>query len=219
MQKTPIVILASSLCLAASPSLASDFVDRARIVETSPVVETVRAAGYRNGTCEVQQSYAYRDDSTGEKIVGGLLGAAAGSAFGKGGGKRASAAIGAVVGSQLADKEGEFTGEELLGAVLGGAAGSQIGKGSGRTAATAIGALSGSMIADRMTRTDRTQAYSRSECTPGSTLRKAITGYEVTFEYGGVQSTGYLPYRPEGEYVDIHVNVELLEDRTQSRRR
>ena len=219
MQKTSLVFLASSLCLAAFPSLASDFVDRARITELSPVVETVRASGYRNGACEVEQSYAYRDDRTGEKIVGGLLGAAAGSAFGKGGGQRASAAIGAVVGSQLADPEGEFTGEELLGAVLGGAAGSQIGKGSGRTAATAIGALSGSMIADRMTRTDRTQAYSRSECRPGSTLRKAITGYEITFEYGGIEGSGYLPYRPESDYVDIHVNVELLEDRTHTRRR
>ena len=113
----------------------------------------------------------------------------------------------------------KFTGEELLGAVIGGAAGSQVGKGRGRTAATAIGALGGSMIADRMTRSNRSRAYSRSECRPGSTLRKAITGYEVTFEYGGIESTGYLPYRPESDYVDIHVNIELLEDRTQSRRR
>ena len=219
MQKTTFPLLASSLCLVSLPSLASDFVDRARVIEISPVVETVRASGYRNGACEVEQSYAYRDDRTGDKIVGGLIGGVAGSAFGKGGGQRASAAIGAVIGSQLADPEGEFTGEELLGAVIGGAAGSQLGKGSGRTAGAAIGALSGSMIAERMTRSSVTREYSRNECRPGSTLRKAITGYEVTFEYGGIESTGYLPYRPENDYVDIHVNVELLEDRTQTRRR
>ncbi len=197
------------------PAWAEEFVDRARIVQVTPVVETVRAKGYGSGGCEVEQVYSYREDRTGQKIIGGLLGGVAGSRIGGGSGRDAAAATGAVLGSELGGQDGGLTGEELIGALLGGAAGSAIGKGSGRTAAIAAGALAGSMFANELTRpAGRTRQYSRQECRPGTTLRKAITGYEVTFDYGGVLSTSVLPYQPDGDYVDVNVNVELLEDRT-----
>ena len=198
-------LLFSALALASAAN-AGDFVTRAKVIGAAPVVETI----YESGHCRKQRTRG-NTGNTGDKIIGGLLGGAAGSALGKGSGKDAATAAGVLLGSEIADNDGQLGEGELIGALVGGVVGNQVGKGKGKTAATGAGTLLGAIVGDNLQHGQPSARRTANRCK--QTAKKVITGYEITYEYGGVRQTGTLPYQP-GEYVDIHVGVSLLENRT-----
>ncbi|MGU9951177.1 MAG: glycine zipper 2TM domain-containing protein [Gammaproteobacteria bacterium WSBS_2016_MAG_OTU1] len=214
MQKTILLIACISL---AGASSAGEFLTKARVIDSTPIIETVYEE-YEACHYETRRNSSRRSSSnTGDKLLVGLLGGATGSAFGKGSGKDAATAAGAVLGSSLADGDGLSEGE-LLGGVVGGIIGNQLGKGGGKTAATGAGALIGAIVGDNLqrgTQQPRSAGTSTKQrvCEIRERAKKVITGYDVTYEYDGVRSIGQLSYRP-GEYVDINVGVDLVEDRT-----
>ncbi|MGI9337974.1 MAG: glycine zipper 2TM domain-containing protein [Gammaproteobacteria bacterium] len=212
-------------CGALAPVAFGDYVERARVVESSPIVETV---------FETEEVCRYRSKRRGEsgnapgeasnierKVIGGVVGGLAGSAIGKGSGRDAAAGVGAVIGSEIGDGDG-ITEGELIGGIAGGIIGNQLGKGSGKTAGTAAGALIGAIVGDELQNggaaKDERGSQHRSAgkirvCTLEEREKKVITGYNVVFEYNGLRSSGKLPYRPT-DYVDVNVRLDLLENRT-----
>ena len=213
-----IFILSAALSLAVLGARAGEFVSAAKVVYSTPIIETVSEPVE---TCrEELRRVNRRSGNQGDRIIGGILGGAAGSAFGKGSGKDAAAAAGAVLGGEIGAQDGELTGGELVGGVAGGIIGNQIGGGSGKTAATAAGALLGSIIGDELQNGPERRAKSGEHrkvrvCTQTVRDKKIITGYTVVYEYGGRQMSGILPYQPaSGSTVAIHVSAELIENRT-----
>ena len=206
-----IIFFLTALPLAGAAA-AGDFVTRAKVIDSTPVVETVYES-YES--CGYETRTRRQRSNTGDKILGGLLGGAAGSAFGKGTGRDAAAGAGALLGSEIADGDGLSEGE-LIGGVVGGIVGNQLGKGGGKTAATGAGVLLGAIVGDNLQNGGVGQdsaARKTRVCEQKERAKKAITGYQITYEYGGVRQTGVLPYKP-GNYVDIQVGVDLLENRT-----
>lgn len=209
-------ILFSILLPLAGGAAGGDFITRVRVIETAPVIETVfepyESCRYETRTRRRRGG----GGNTGDKLLGGLLGGAVGSAFGKGSGRDVAAGAGAFLGSEIADGDG-ITEGEIIGGIVGGIVGNQIGKGGGKTAATGAGTLIGAIVGDNLQNGGigvRQAAGRRTRvCEQKERAKKIITGYEVTYEYGGVRQAGVLPYEP-GEYVDIQVGVDLVENRT-----
>lgn len=207
------VLLAASLALATGAQ-ADSFITRAKVLGSSPIIETVYEP-YEE--CHYQTRVQRQHSNTGDKILAGILGGAAGSAVGKGTGRDAAAGVGALLGSELADGDG-LTEGELIGGIVGGVVGNQVGKGGGKTAATGAGVLLGSIVGDNLQNGGQTSSRLREKervCEVKERAKKVITGYEVTYEYDGVRQTGVMSYKP-GAYVDISVGVDLVEDRTSS---
>jgi uncharacterized protein YcfJ len=162
--------------------------------------------------------------STQDKIIGGIIGGAAGSAIGGGSGRDAAAGVGVLLGSEIAADDGGITEGEIIGGIAGGIIGNQVGGGSGKTAATGVGVLIGSIVGNQLqngattedtVHTVRKPNKKRRVCVHEERPKKIITGYDVTYEYSGRSSNGYLPYRP-GEFVDVSVNFDIVEDRTET---
>ena len=213
-----IFILSAALSLAVLGARAGEFVSAAKVVYSTPIIETVSEPVE---TCREELRRVNRQNGAqGDRIIGGILGGAAGSAFGKGSGKDAAAAAGAVLGGEIGAQDGELTGGELIGGVAGGIIGNQVGGGSGKTAATAAGALIGSIIGDEIQNGPERRGKSGEHrkvrvCSQTEREKKIITGYTVVYEYGGRQMSGVLPYQPaSGSTVAIHVSAELIENRT-----
>ena len=199
----------------ASAAVAEEnfLIERAGVLEKRPLVET---RSVEVTTCDSTGSTRgqVRVDDTGDRILGGVVGGLAGAQIGKGSGSEAAAAIGALAGAEFADSD-ELTEEEIIGGIAGGLLGNQLGKGNGKKVTTAGGALAGSIIARNLMGNGQQQASARN-CNRSFEDRKVIVGYEVDYEYRGQTFTGRLPYDP-GEYVEISVEVDLLENATEAR--
>ena len=214
MKKTFFTTLILAL---AFPATASEYTSRAKVIESTPIVETVYELVE---TCRYEwRKYSKRgiSSNTGNKLVGGLIGGVAGSAVGKGSGRDVAAGIGTIIGSEVADNDG-ITEGELIGGIAGGLLGNQLGKGRGKTAATAAGALIGSIVGDNIQNGEKstsTQSKKVRVCTESERAKKIITGYEVTYEYAGTRHIGEVSREP-GKYIDINVAVDVLETRRTS---
>lgn len=86
--------------------------------------------------------------------------------------------------NEIVTREHRSVGGPLIGAITGGVVGHQFGKGSGRDAATVIGALTGAVVGDRMSDPAYREEKVR-RCTTEYEQRERITGYSVTYRYGG----------------------------------
>ena len=99
----------------------------------------------------------------------------------------------------------------IIGGVAGGLLGAQIGKGSGRVVAAAAGATVGAIVGDRLGNRDRgRQVVYQQEvrrCRTVDQWETRISGYRVTYEYGGRTYTTVLPYDP-GRRLAVRVNVD-----------
>ena len=194
----------------------NSYVTRARVVEATPIVETVyeQVEVCRNKTVVDNPR---SQGNIGNKVIGGVLGAAAGSAIGKGSGRDAAAATGALFGSEVASSDGRLSEGEIIGAIAGGVIGNQVGKGSGKTAATATGALLGAIVGDNLQNSGSSGVPRQTRvCEVQERPKKIITGYDVTFEYDSIRFSQVMPREP-GEYVNININVEALEESTSLR--
>lgn len=100
-------------------------------------------------------------------------------------------------------------GGAVLGGITGGLLGAQVGKGNGRIAAAATAAAIGAVVGDRL---DNRYSYSSpvtrpvQRCNVVDNYRKVISGYQVTYNYGGRNTTVILPYDP-GPRVRIAVGI------------
>jgi len=93
----------------------------------------------------------------------------------------------------------------LIGAIAGAAIGNSIGSGTGRAAAAGLGMVAGSVIGDRI-ETEGTPAPTSivQRCRTVTRLEQRTLGYDVVYEYQGVQRTARLAQDP-GERVALDV--------------
>lgn len=93
----------------------------------------------------------------------------------------------------------------FVGAIAGAALGSNIGSGSGRAAATALGWVAGSAIGERI-ETEGSPAPTQNvqRCRTVTRLEQRTIGYDVVYEYQGVQRTARLMQEP-GERIALDV--------------
>ena len=100
-------------------------------------------------------------------------------------------------------------GGAIIGGITGGLLGAQLGKGNGRIAAAATAAAIGALVGDRL---DNRYSYSSpvnrpvQRCNVVDNYRKTISGYQVTYNYSGRNTTVILPYDP-GPRVRIAVGI------------
>lgn len=95
----------------------------------------------------------------------------------------------------------------LIGGIAGGILGHQVGRGGGKDAATALGAITGAIVGDRLQQGQpgtTSQAVERCRITDNWVQR--LSGYSVTYRYGGRDFTSILPSDP-GNTLRITVQV------------
>lgn len=97
----------------------------------------------------------------------------------------------------------------LIGGVSGGIIGNQVGGGHGRDAATVAGAIVGAIVGERLDNPQQPAQYATQQaqrCRTVNDAKQELTGYNVTYRYGGRDVTVALPYNP-GSSVRIGVGV------------
>ena len=97
----------------------------------------------------------------------------------------------------------------LLGGVTGGLLGNTIGRGNGRVASTVVGAMIGAVVGDHIANRDnQAVAVTRpiQRCQTVQNYQQVITGYQVTYNYNGRNTTVVLPYDP-GATVPVEVGI------------
>jgi len=95
--------LAAPLLLTAlaAPAFATDYMDRAPVVSSVPVYQTVNEPQQQ---CWTESVTSYEERRTpGGAILGGLTGGLIGNTIGRGNGRAASTAVGAVIGALVGD--------------------------------------------------------------------------------------------------------------------
>jgi uncharacterized protein YcfJ len=100
-------------------------------------------------------------------------------------------------------------GGAILGGLTGGLIGNNIGRGSGRAASTAFGVVIGAMVGDHIANRDNSTVaitHPIQRCQAVQSYRQVLTGYQVTYNYNGRNTTVVLPYDP-GPRVPIEVGV------------
>jgi uncharacterized protein YcfJ len=106
-------------------------------------------------------------------------------------------------------EERRSPGGVILGGLTGGLIGNTIGRGNGRVASTAVGAVIGALVGDHIANRDNnavavTRPVQRCQIVQG--YRQVLTGYQVTYNYNGRNTTVVMPYDP-GARVPIEVGV------------
>lgn len=96
-----------------------------------------------------------------------------------------------------------------IGAVAGGVVGNQVGKGHGREAATAAGAVLGALAGQQIASRSAPPPVQREvrECQTVMDVQQQLTGYRVTYEYGGREQVAVLPQQP-GRTLPVRVSIE-----------
>lgn len=102
----------------------------------------------------------------------------------------------------------------VLGAIAGGILGAQVGKGDGRTAASAVGAATGAIVGDRMGRNNyppqNDQPIYETRCHNWSDSRRVISGYDVSYVYGGATYQSFMDRDP-GKWMKVRISVQPAE--------
>lgn len=97
----------------------------------------------------------------------------------------------------------------IIGGVTGGIVGNQVGGGRGRDAATVAGAIVGTIAGERLDNPQQPPQYVTQQaqrCRTVSDVKQELSGYNVTYRYGGKDVTVRLPYNP-GAIVKVSVGV------------
>ena len=106
-------------------------------------------------------------------------------------------------------EEHRSPGGVILGGLTGGLLGNTIGRGNGRVASTVVGAMIGAVVGDHIAnRNNEAVAVTRpiQRCQTVASYRQVLTGYQVTYNYNGRNTTVVLPYDP-GPRVPIEIGV------------
>lgn len=112
---------------------------------------------------------------------------------------------------------GNGYGGAIIGGVAGGIVGNQVGKGHGREAATAVGAVIGALAGDRIANNNQPAQYEQAQrevrsCRTVEDVQPRLTGYRVTYVYGGNQYTTITREQP-GNTLPVRVSVTPVEER------
>jgi len=103
----------------------------------------------------------------------------------------------------------------IIGGLIGGIIGNQFGGGSGKKALTVVGALAGSSIARNASRQrdhyDHYQPRTTKRCTTTyeTQVIEEVSGYDVTYEYGGREFVKRVDEMP-GDTVRVRVELAVL---------
>ncbi len=207
MKKT---VLAAAMTALAGGALATDLIDTAQVVSSTPIIE--RISEPRQECSPAAAAAPVQERSVAGNIVGGLAGALLGAQIGKGAGKTVATAAGATVGSIVGDRVTNPDSERpvagaVVGAAAGGILGAQVGKGNGQNAAAAAGAVAGSVAGDRVQNPQRSaSAQPAQQCRTIQSTRDVVKGYTVLYRYNGRDITTTLPHEP-GATVRVGVGV------------
>jgi uncharacterized protein YcfJ len=108
----------------------------------------------------------------------------------------------------------------IVGGLAGGLLGNQVGKGHGREAATAAGAVIGAIAGDRLAgRSAQDSPQAQREVRSCRTVYESqhrLTGYRVTYEYRGHQSTLVTSEQP-GRTLPVRVSVTPVQEQAYHR--
>lgn len=209
MRKT--ISIAVLMALAGASAAATDLIDTAQVISSTPIVERVVEPRQECSAAPVAAPAQPQTRDFGGALVGGIAGGLLGAQVGKGSGKTVAAAAGAAVGTIVGDRVANPDSDRpVTGAVVGGAAGgllgAQVGKGSGQNAAAAAGAIAGAVVGDRVQNPQRAAAAPAPQCRTVETTREVIKGYTVVYRYNERNITTTLPYHP-GATVRVGVGV------------
>lgn len=98
----------------------------------------------------------------------------------------------------------------IFGGIVGGLVGSQFGRGEGRVASAAVGAMAGAItgeaLSDRPAAREEIHHREVQRCRDVDQWESRLSGYRVTYEYGGRVHTTVLPYDP-GPTLAVQVSV------------
>ncbi len=98
----------------------------------------------------------------------------------------------------------------IFGGIVGGLVGSQFGRGEGRVASAAVGAMAGAIagevLSDRPSVREEVHQREVQRCRDVDQWESRLSGYRVTYEYGGRLHTTVLPYDP-GPTLAVQVSV------------
>lgn len=112
------------------------------------------------------------------------------------------------VSVQVQPQARSYTGP-IIGGLAGGLLGHEIGKGKGNVLATAAGAVAGAVVGDRLGNPQQPPQYATQQvprCRMVNDVKQELSGYNVTYRYGGRDVTVRLPYNP-GSTVRVSVGV------------
>jgi uncharacterized protein YcfJ len=101
-------------------------------------------------------------------------------------------------------------GGAIAGAIIGGVVGNTIGSGGGRAAATALGAVAGAALGDQAEQNSQPPATRTVQrCRRVSETEDRLVGYDVVYEYGGVQRSARMDRDPGGPGARIAMDVSV----------
>ena len=204
------ISIAVLMALAGASAAATDFIDTAPVISSTPIVE--RIVEPRQECSTIPAAAPAQERSMAGAVIGGVAGGLLGAQVGRGSGRTAAAAAGAatgaIVGDRVAnpgDSDRPVTGA-VVGAAAGGLLGAQVGRRSGRDAAAATGAVVGAVAGDRVQNPQRTATAPAQRCRTVETTREIVKGYTVVYRYNGRDITTTLPYDP-GQTVRVGIGV------------
>ncbi len=207
LNRKTLTALVAALC-GANAQAATDHVDTAQVISSSPIVERVYEPRQE---CTSEPAAAPKERSMVAPILGGIAGALIGRQVGHGNGRDIATAVGAAAGTMAGDAVANpdanrnYTGA-AVGAVAGGVLGSQVGNGRGNGAATAAGTIAGTMIGDRAGARTAGNAQPAQRCRTVESSREVIKGYNVVYRFNGRDVTTTLPYNP-GNTVKVGFGI------------
>jgi len=198
------------MALAGKGQAATDLIDTAQVISSTPIVERIYEPRQACGPVAAAPAPS-RERSVAGPIVGGIAGAILGAQVGRGSGRTAATAAGAVVGTIVGDRVANPESDRPVGgAVVGGAAGgllgAQVGRGSGSAAAAGAGAVVGAVAGDRVQNPQQVAAAPAQQCRTIQSTRDVVRGYTVVYRYYDRDITTTLPYDP-GPTVRVGVGV------------
>jgi uncharacterized protein YcfJ len=159
-------LLAAVVAISPGAVYAADFVDTARVISSTPIMERVSDPKQEcwietvTPTGAVTKSAPVEDHSIGGAVLGGVLGGVVGNQVGRGSGKTVATTAGAIAG-----------------AIIGNRVASQ--KDAEAQQAAAV-----------------PQSREERHCRQIENYRDVIRGYTVTYRYSGKDITAKLPYDP-----------------------
>ena len=163
MKKYFLVALAA---VSSGSVLASDFVDTAKVISSSPVYERVSEPKQEcwtetvSSTGTITKSVPVEEHSIGGALLGGVIGGVVGSQIGQGNGSTVATGAGAIAGAIIGDR------------------------------------VASQNASQQVQTTQVPQTREERHCRQMENYREVIRGYNVTYRYSGRDVTTRLPYQP-----------------------
>ena len=163
MKKSFLIMLAA---ISSGSAWASDFVDTAKVISSTPVYERVSEPRQEcwnetvNSTGVVTKSAPVGERSIGGALLGGVLGGVVGNQVGQGHGNTAATAAGAIAGAIIGDR------------------------------------VANQDAAQAQTTQVVPQTREERHCREVESYRDVVSGYDVIYRYNGRNVTTRLPYQP-----------------------